>query len=339
MFRCLLGIAVRLGGVCLALGFIAYAVVIERAESAQYDPIEPRSGPSVDECRLPIYDLEWSPGGARLLAVHKSSDGRGNALLFDLSTQMYDGSVLPLSVTVRRAVFDRDSDAVLAGTDSGDVWRVDAAEETATKIAELAAATGGFSSMRAVSGGMVLATLNDVRLVDSAGQIRWVLPEVDSVRHIAVSSDGSQLIMPLAFGKTIVVSTTTGRVERTLPGAGLACPAVFRDGRGVVICDARGKISLWDLKTGEERWQIQHDCPLVASLTATAERRIVVGDWMGMLVQLDAEGREVRRTQAHRGAVSTLGVSTDGRTLASGGHDGKIFLWNPDTLEQIDQIH
>jgi len=338
MSRLMLGIAVRLGAVCLAFGFITYAFVMERAENAQDKEIEPRSGPTVEERRPPIYDLEWSATGARLLAVRKDCEGRGNALLFDLSTKLYDGIALPIPVAVRRAVFEPGTDAVLAGTDYGHLWQANIAQETAIKLGEIPSASTGLSSMRVIGDERVVGTQFDVRMIDSVGQTRWVLPDAPCVRHIAVSVDRKHLIMPMPVGKTLIVSTQTGRVEWTLKGACAACPAVLPDGRGVVISNAKSLISLWNLETGEKTWEMQHDCPAVASLTATPDGHVVVGNWLGELVLISPHGREVRRIQAHRGVVSSLGVSADGRTLASGGYDGKIFLWNPQSLERIDQI-
>jgi WD40 repeat protein len=52
----------------------------------------------------------------------------------------------------------------------------------------------------------------------------------------------------------------------------------------------------------------------------------------------DLKNDDVKKMEGHRGWVWTVGVSRDGRFIASGDHNGELIIWNVDTGKSLTQI-
>jgi WD40 repeat protein len=51
-----------------------------------------------------------------------------------------------------------------------------------------------------------------------------------------------------------------------------------------------------------------------------------------------AQGRQVKALAGHQGAVRTVAYSVNGRTLASGGEDSRILVWDAETGELVKTL-
>ena len=104
---------------------------------------------------------------------------------------------------------------------------------------------------------------------------------------------------------------------------------------GTVVASALGAaafdLELWDAKTGKSLARVpvgRRESVVTALAYLKGGKAIAVGDAGGVVWVIDLEKKAVRQVfKGHRGAVLSLAVSPDGKTLASGGADTTVLVW------------
>jgi WD40 repeat protein len=177
----------------------------------------------------------------------------------------------------------------------------------------------------------------------ATGNLAGILPAraVETVTAFTLTPDGKQLVYSGedAVGNQVLSFWDVGAegVSRTLlMPTRIEALAFAPDGKTLAAVESCGGISQWEVESGRFLRRLEGYAGFaVAPLAFSADGRFLAcagdpGDGSDQVVLLwDTASGELRRQwSGHRGKVTYLGFSPDGKQLASGGSDTTILLWD-----------
>lgn len=198
----------------------------------------------------------------------------------------------------------------------------------------------------AVNAGLFLpdgraATVSDdgaARIWDlSTGAVLHVLEgHTQKVVNLARSPDGRRLATA-SWDRTVKLwDTESGALLRSFDGHRGPVNAVrfYDQGRRLISGGHDGALRTWPAAAegeegaGEPGLFAEAGFPINDIEVSPDGARLVTASADGVVRVWDLAARtEVRRLEAHEGAVLAVAISPDGRQIASGGTDGRLLLW------------
>jgi RNA polymerase sigma factor (sigma-70 family) len=172
----------------------------------------------------------------------------------------------------------------------------------------------------------------------ATGRPRYQL-KTTSLQAPAFMPDGKALVCREAAGTVWLRELATGRPVRVYAGteSGSRTVAVDGDGRALAVA-LEGAVRLYDLATGKKGRTLEDSAGMALLAFARDGRTLAGGRDDGTFqVWNAATGRKLLKPlPGHRGNVSCVAYSPDGRILATGGaFDGTIRLWQASTGQEI----
>jgi WD40 repeat protein len=173
-------------------------------------------------------------------------------------------------------------------------------------------------------------------------RLRRTLPGVTSpLSGLAVSPDGATLVCAAPSNALLQWDLTTGRAGKPMLGhtSPVTCLTFDREGKLLASGSVDAKVRLWDLARGSESETFS---VAVGPVKALAFHR--GGQALAVAGEGPSDGNEEsvpdvqlwdvlahrggEPLRAHPGGVLCLAFAPDGRTLATGGNDHTVKLWN-----------
>jgi len=190
-----------------------------------------------------------------------------------------------------------------------------------------------------------LAFAPDSRFLASGGADRvirlWDLDEHrEETRNINVNGIGLIRLMPETFQ---VVFTDQASVQiwdgtappRLLPDGQMAADLLATSSHAVAAMDRNGALRFWRVGQRPRLYSGLARQDIRSLALAPDGERVVLGLQNGQVRIVDLEnGTNVALPGSHRGPVTALAVSADGRSIASGGDDRLIHVWT-DGQQQV----
>lgn len=106
--------------------------------------------------------------------------------------------------------------------------------------------------------------------------------------------------------------------------SGLPSATAVGDGR---VAAAEGNtVRIWSVASGREERTVAGGA---TALAFAGNDRLMIGRPDGMIVEIAlADGRELRTFPGHRGNVSAMAITPEGKTLVSGDAAGTVYIWD-----------
>ena len=168
--------------------------------------------------------------------------------------------------------------------------------------------------------------LRTARLLDQGKRFALVFLDPPSVYFGHVDTDKDDSITPLPF-------------------EAYRC-RIAPNGNLLAIREER-EVKIWDLKRQEARVVLKHKHKLFSHVFSADSRLLATGSSNDNIVRIfDTEDGELLAEMSGHGrgniflasAVYSLAFSPDGKRLASGGHDGRVIVWDVETHQSIMKV-
>jgi WD40 repeat protein len=323
------------------LGLAAFGLLVVVAMSGDLETgAGAKGGPTTPIAREELGTPVWSlaRGGASLLA---STTTHGDVWLKDLNTsrmiRLRDAcGCFAFSMA---ASPDGRTLAVAAGRSEVRLW-------DAERGIELEPLTDGTETPLVVAfspDGTILAVGNEMQQGGRGTVTLWEWParrriadmecHRAGIKALAFSPDGSRLITADRAGELAIwdVAAREPRARIRAHAASVTAIACSPDGRLIATSSHFDHSArLWNATTGEPRGALPAVPAAVIAMAFSpggAMLAIAQADGLASLREV-ATGREAWSARASDGRLQSLSFAGDGRTLATGGVDGSLQLWD-----------
>ncbi len=298
----------------------------DAAAAIELAPLPPRFQPALA--------IAISPDGARLAV------GRGSRIvLYDLADDARPqlGVLTGHQDVVQSLAFSPDG-AWLA---SGGFRRVFLWDPTQPQLrAELTGLTGRVTVLAFLPDGETLVaadgqpgqtnTLRTWSIPDGEPTMHWPA-HADTIFALQISRDGKTLVTGGAdkvvkiweSGKTEPVATFEGHTDY------VTALALNADGTRLASGSADRDIKVWNVQTGEQVITIKGHPRPITGLAWAADGKSIFSVCEDGALRANPESRRSVGKTLHRtdDVLYNVVVSTDGKTLCAGGHDGSVYVW------------
>jgi WD40 repeat protein len=286
----------------------------------------------------PIFLLAFSPDGTKLASASRD----GSARVWDV-TSGEELVVLHHGERVRSVAFHPAGDRLLTGDFGGNVRVWDVTPQGSAERLAMAAHNEVKTAAYNPDGSLLVTggwdNLARIWNPETGALIHTLEGHTEVVFDTAFHPEGRQVATASTDGTVRIWDTQTGQELRKLEGheegdvGGIFTGVLGVDynpaGDRLATVGADGTLRIWDVDSGNELMMIKEVTGLVNVIFSPDGQYLVYGtDFsFGKAVIRNAETLEIEMTVPTGTQVWALGISPDGRFLATAGGDTSVYLW------------
>lgn len=281
-------------------------------------------------------DGKWlAAGRANQVIIHDLAEGKQLASLPNESDLVHCIAISPDGMTLAAGGFEKVK--LWKRKDAANLSQWEELQPIGPiKERALAVAFSPDGQLLAVGGGVPSATGEaSVWRVADQSQI-WIKPEVhsDTICAIAFSPDGKMIATASSDKFMRVLLTENGNVVKSFEGhTGHVLSVGWNaDGKQLATASADHAAKLWNFESGEQERTLEGHSKEITCIRYVPNKGLLVttsGDRVARIIKAD-NGQVVRVLQGAKDYLLSCDVSADGNTVAAGGQNGEIYLWNVD---------
>lgn len=165
-----------------------------------------------------------------------------------------------------------------------------------------------------------------------------------NINSLQWSADGSQILTSAGDGTAMISESESSFpvFDLKLSPATSAYNAIYTpDGKQIVTADNARNVRLWNAATGDEVKTVAtlEDNYYPYWIAVSPDGKSILVATYGSVRVIDlATGAETRRLNAPGIALFTMEISPDGKRVAAGADDGRLFIWDFGTGKPIAEL-
>jgi RNA polymerase sigma factor (sigma-70 family) len=181
-----------------------------------------------------------------------------------------------------------------------------------------------------------------IRLWEAATgkELRQLPEQAKAVVVVAFAPGGKTLASVAEDGVLRLWDVATAKeLHRLMADEALIQTFAFSpDGKLLASGEVGGMVRVWDADAGKElrHWSVQAKCVSSVAFSPDGKVLATAGMWEHAIQLWDIMGNAIQPATGHISMVEWLRCAPDGKTLVSGGFDGKVLEWDLSNGQLVD---
>jgi WD40 repeat protein len=179
--------------------------------------------------------------------------------------------------------------------------------------------------------------------VPSGTQLRTIdVAQQDKITSTAISTNAEIGMFGHTSGKVVIWDIASGTIRHSLRGyrSRVMCTSISPDNLYTAAASAvkKDKVKIWDLKSGRMVRRLPILVPGMVAMGPKGELLVTSDRDYALQVWRVRPVKKLFTLKGHTGSITSIDISSDGRSVVSTSHDRTVKIWNLDNGRLITSL-